>query len=128
MTARFGIISRPVYPRVCGGTQRQCRNDSDAGGLSPRVRGNLRLAPFKSSRDAGLSPRVRGNRYYAVSDLAAMGSIPACAGEPSSWTPCGNALRVYPRVCGGTLMTMELDYIPIGLSPRVRGNPFPLAR
>ena len=31
----------------------------------------------------GLSPRVRGNRIQSASEKVAIGSIPACAGEPS---------------------------------------------
>ena len=50
-----------VYPRVCGGTRPTRSLMSSSLGLSPRVRGNLRIA------------RRRG---WSV------GSIPACAGEP----------------------------------------------
>ena len=62
-----------VYPRVCGGT---------------RVTSHLKLSP------QGLSPRVRGNLSVAAFLWWAIGSIPACAGEP----------------------------LGEGLSPRVRGN------
>ena len=74
------------------------------------------------------------------------GSIPACAGEPLlPQAPAGQIIRVYPRVCGGTVCrccrsragrtvyprvcggTLHATYarvIPdMGLSPRVRGNP-----
>ena len=51
-----------VYPRVCGGTSRSVRAVRIAGGLSPRV---------------------RGNRAGMVACDGAVGSIPACAGEPS---------------------------------------------
>ena len=71
----------------------------------------------------GLSPRVRGNLWAATGLNAAQGSIPACAGEP----PFGGAEvvndRVYPRVCGGTLIVVGMLTIVAGLSPRVRGNP-----
>ena len=50
-----------VYPRVCGGTWDVDYNDGAVKGLSPRVRGNL-------------LPALREGR--------AVGSIPACAGEP----------------------------------------------
>ena len=50
-----------VYPRVCGGTRVCDKVDTSGGGLSPRVRGN----PVTTYQVAG-----------------AVGSIPACAGEP----------------------------------------------
>ena len=52
-----------VYPRVCGGTAAANNRVRACAGLSPRVRGNHRLA-----EQGGISK----------------GSIPACAGEPSS--------------------------------------------
>ena len=55
-----------VYPRVCGGTALGKRTDSNADGLSPRVRGN---------------PPAPQNRS------ATMRSIPACAGEPRRALP-----------------------------------------
>ena len=52
----------------------------------------------------------------------ASGSIPACAGEP--WFPSLNiaAMKVYPRVCGGTDLKEGMRLLAPGLSPRVRGN------
>ena len=91
-----------VYPRVCGGTpSRWCEVRSPAG-LSPRVRGNL--------------PRLLLPRFSP-------GSIPACAGEPTSWGANWSGPRVYPRVCGGTVHDVVVAATAPGLSPRVRGNP-----
>ena len=58
----------------------------------------------------GLSPRVRGNPDRWPSATLPAGSIPACAGEPTSWrgTPAG--FEVYPRVCGGTGLHAGLGY------------------
>ena len=70
-----------VYPRVCGGTD---------------------YAPHQPFLNGGLSPRVRGNPGKSQSEIAAMRSIPACAGEPLSQLPVAGGYRVYPRVCGGT--------------------------
>ena len=91
-----------VYPRVCGGTAAVVNLADIGGGLSPRVRGNLRQLPD------------------ACVDL---GSIPACAGEPRRQALTATTTKVYPRVCGGT--RSRLDELPggRGLSPRVRGNP-----
>ena len=91
-----------VYPRVCGGT---------AGQFGVRRAGN------------GLSPRVRGNPDARPAGGYPLGSIPACAGEPSRWTGIRRRGRVYPRVCGGTDKIPLAHHLDKGLSPRVRGNP-----
>ena len=70
----------------------------------------------------GLSPRVRGNRYVGVELSLAIGSIPACAGEPHLSRHCDNLHKVYPRVCGGTVLDQTEPTPQEGLSPRVRGN------
>ena len=57
---RYGAAR--VYPRVCGGTLGIINRSINGDGLSPRVRGNLRLQDDLANRG---------------------GSIPACAGEPS---------------------------------------------
>ena len=95
------VIKGEVYPRVCGGTVGAAHAFVQVDGLSPRVRGN------------------RGNRRRMG---AGEGSIPACAGEPSCKLRCSTAIRVYPRVCGGTRGRQLLQNGPQGLSPRVRGN------
>ena len=91
-----------VYPRVCGGTA---------------------LRDEVAHLCCGLSPRVRGNHLSADGRFARVRSIPACAGEPDEMVASQVAMRVYPRVCGGTVKNgiVEADYG--GLSPRVRGNP-----
>ena len=94
-------IHVPVYPRVCGGTNRALCIAMTLAGLSPRVRGNLR-------------PVLRFCR--------ALRSIPACAGEPPPPDSQPRHERVYPRVCGGTDATGLRALQVQGLSPRVRGN------
>ena len=96
--------NRKVYPRVCGGTQIGIREYHEGMGLSPRVRGNLARRMM-----LGTAP----------------GSIPACAGEPTTVSGARSMSRVYPRVCGGTWMTCAPTTAAWGLSPRVRGNPLP---
>ena len=70
----------------------------------------------------GLSPRVRGNRLEADDVRVSQGSIPACAGEPVYGSGVGSREGVYPRVCGGTLVSDPMMPRADGLSPRVRGN------
>ena len=91
-----------VYPRVCGGTTAVIGERPSSPGLSPRVRGNQRR-------------RLRRGSHG--------GSIPACAGEPSTWWASAARSWVYPRVCGGTTRSMSRSVSDKGLSPRVRGNP-----
>ena len=69
----------------------------------------------------GLSPRVRGILAAGYPTARAMGSIPACAGDPSRSGPSTGRNRVYPRVCGGSQLAVTLPRITTGLSPRVRG-------
>ena len=96
-----GPKSRKVYPRVCGGTRHHDPPARSGGGLSRRVRGNL---------------------PSAFDDLGRVGSIPACAGEPTRRPGRTASPRVYPRVCGGTDAKANFILPATGLSPRVRGN------
>ena len=97
----FISVLRQVYPRVCGGT------------------------PVCSARrrpGRGLSPRVRGNPAVSVQSSRGRRSIPACAGEPITAFCASASMKVYPRVCGGTVLSLRIFSCTIGLSPRVRGN------
>ena len=92
----------PVYPRVCGGTMPSPQARRQAGGLSPRMRGNRGMV----GHEPGMS-----------------GSIPAYAGEPQEVPSRYCCNRVYPRVCGGTAGYPSCPAHVGGLSPRMRGNP-----
>ena len=70
----------------------------------------------------GLSPRVRGNHHLRPHSQPAARSIPACAGEPPAKAGGRRRPGVYPRVCGGTLLSGGAGAVRPGLSPRVRGN------
>ena len=76
----------------------------------------------------GLSPRVRGNHQVLGVIVHVAGSIPACAGEPTSAQACQQQRPVYPRVCGGTTYARCTARFGRGLSPRVRGNPLVILR
>ena len=69
-----------VYPRVCGGA-------TSTSGAEDTIH--------------GLSPRVRGSQGCQSHGWRAIGSIPACAGEPSRTNRSIAVIWVYPRVCGG---------------------------
>ena len=82
----------------------------------PRVGGGSTWAQLQGAFNVGLSPRGRGNGPQPAR------SIPAWAGEPSSWTCDWFLCRVYPHVGGGTVK-LDVRLVPVpGLSPRGRGN------
>ena len=92
-----------LSPRVRGNPVRLVGPDADAGTIPacagepeaarcrtapdrdyPRVCGGTSLNHPRHYRAPGLSPRVRGNLCPARHRSAARGTIPACAGEPTS--------------------------------------------
>ena len=110
-----------VYPRVCGEPPGRGRKPR-AGRVYPRVCGGTRAQLRAGDAPPGLSPRVRGNLHKGASPGTETRSIPACAGEPFRRPTHAPRCRVYPRVCGGTLLGSTAGGRPSGLSPRVRGN------
>ena len=94
-------ITPGVYPRACGATL---------------IRAGV------GSRDEGLSPRVRGNLRVPTRVALMAGSIPARAGQPVSRCLVRRRRAVYPRACGATTGCRARSQHAIGLSPRVRGN------
>ena len=49
-------------------------------------------------------------------------SIPTCVGQPRKCHSAARMSRVYPHVCGATIVSNDPLNIPGGLSPRVWGN------
>ena len=103
--------SRPrrtgVYPRACGGTGLVAMATIECYlGLSPRVRGNRRLAKQgRHYREAVVYPRACGGTLRMFAILTVL------------------MATVYPRACGGTAFWHNGATRPTyGLSPRVRGN------
>ena len=108
---------------MCGGTRKQRVGSIPACAGEPGEGGRCgRLAH-------GLSPRVRGNPFpvdFATGQPAdCYGSIPACAGElvypPGGIDIAGG--RVYPRVCGGTLLPPVCRMLRVGSIPACAGEP-----
>ena len=65
---------------------------------------------------------MRGHQIYTLIQRQRARSIPACAGPPALYTPASRLSRVYPRVCGATLLAKRRAVKDGGLSPRVRGH------
>ena len=107
---------------ACAGEPPAAGRGAERGGVYPRVCGGTHQGPSTIPMRRGLSPRVRGNHVHRAHAEPVIGSIPACAGEPSR-VPHGSRVgRVYPRVCGGTSAFFLRSPGKSGLSPRVRGN------
>ncbi len=88
----------------------------------PRVRGGTRGKSTSSLTSMGLSPRPRGNRKVAGIPSGMAGPIPASAGEPIAHTSPHRRAGAYPRVRGGTGRLGFRNLRSEGLSPRPRGN------
>ena len=99
-TICYGSLGQ-VYPRACGATSQRRPTPSAPTGLSPRMRGNHRLAPCA---------------------IAYLRSIPAHAGQPCPRCDAKLWLKVYPRACGATANSGRSHRYVDGLSPRMRGN------
>jgi len=72
-----------VYPRLRGGTRGGSASLLRCKGLSPLARGNLHRAVDRHGQ-GGLSPLARGNLDDKSLLVRNLGSIPACAGEPTA--------------------------------------------
>ena len=91
--------------------------------VHPRVCGEAIYGRIACHPSVGPSPRVRGSQSRPLAVPAVLGSIPACAGKPSSKTRRVVTCRVHPRVCGEAAAYHEVTPPDRGPSPRVRGSP-----
>ena len=108
-------------PAWAGEPRRPATRDR-APAVYPRVGGGTAWGLALGDADDGLSPRGRGNpRTPGPSELW-IGSIPAWAGEPLPGGVRVDAIEVYPRVGGGTILAIPGSRPGGGLSPRGRGN------
>ena len=88
----------------------------------PRERGGTPGGSTTVTSHWGLSPRARGNAQSVDDLVAAVGSIPASAGERCCWSRSTEHSGVYPRERGGTGPVETAPGKEGGLSPRARGN------
>ena len=100
---------------------------ADAVAYMERLQTYLEAHPSFFGSAAALldrSGRVISSPYvYRTADgYASTGSIPAWAGEPESCSRLTSRWTVYPRVGGGTQISVRKSSACTGLSPRGRGN------
>ncbi len=91
-------------------------------GAYPRMRGGTDDLPAGLDYAVGLSPHARGNQFVHGGFNAAIGPIPACAGEPASFASQTGLVGAYPRMRGGTVHQSVMKLPATGLSPHARGN------
>ena len=117
------LIGTPGSIPACAGKPQAPGLQHGKPVVHPRVCGE---APGRESRNAegrGRSPRVRGSPFPTLALPLNSGSIPACAGKPSTSTARRRSSRVHPRVCGEAGITVDTGESKTGPSPRVRGSP-----
>ena len=107
---------------ACAGKPERAGRWLWAGGVHPRVCGEAIAKLVWFALVSGPSPRVRGSRSVASHGIKPSGSIPACAGKPSTSPGTPYTKTVHPRVCGEARMTSLVVLNEYGPSPRVRGS------
>ena len=80
-----GQVSPGSIP-ACAGEPARHEPTRHPHGVYPRVCGGTFFGQSVDTRRIGLSPRVRGNLDRGLRGAGAVGSIPACAGEPHTAT------------------------------------------
>ena len=108
---------------ACAGNPSLSRAEPSPREVHPRVCGESVGGAAGEALEQGPSPRVRGIHLRPGRQAMASRSIPACAGNPSSWGPSRRASRVHPRVCGESCAPLRRQARVQGPSPRVRGIP-----
>ena len=64
-----------------------------------------------------------GNPLGISTQRTGLRSIPTCVGQPQWRIATKFKAGVYPHVCGATTRLTSVRVMPMGLSPRVWGNP-----
>ena len=108
---------------ACAGEPATAALLNHRAGVYPRLRGGTMKTADQALALMGLSPLARGNHITPGPWVAAHGSIPACAGEPFADGFCNAVVGVYPRLRGGTSLSIAQATHSRGLSPLARGNP-----
>ncbi len=108
-------------PACTGEPQGQCIGTSLAGAY-PRMHGGTLDYYGDPMAMEGLSPHARGNPASACAASSFCGPIPACTGEPLTFSLYLSHVRAYPRMHGGTSAPDRIRLWIPGLSPHARGN------
>ena len=115
-TVGHGII--PAYAGNTAGSLQTAEKRRD----HPRVCGEHKTSACLCALGMGSSPRMRGTRRSRRPRRPRSGIIPAYAGNTISSKASWTARRDHPRVCGEHTRSADLDSLPEGSSPRMRGT------
>ena len=115
--------AQPGSIPACAGNPVSMTVSDGSARVHPRVCGEPAHRLARPPRDDGPSPRVRGTPRRGLRPHAAVGSIPACAGNPAGGPRTGGHTKVHPRVCGEPRPDRRGEHMRCGPSPRVRGTP-----
>ncbi len=115
--AQVAIGSIPA----CAGSRSPRTRARSGQRVHPRVRGEQSTGSPCPLNVKGPSPRARGADGKPHVDVAAAGSIPACAGSRRRDPVRASRARVHPRVRGEQLVRILVERIDVGPSPRARG-------
>ena len=108
-------------PAHAGQPSRRRRSSRPARAY-PRSRGATAILGLPPRCARGLSPLTRGNPGSRGAFVAALGPIPAHAGQPSRPARRAPGRRAYPRSRGATTYLAVTCTVWWGLSPLTRGN------
>ena len=124
----YGRDKRGSIP-ACTGKPHPSRERPSRSMVYPRVYGEIDARDRRALPAGGLSPRVRGNLPLGVCRILQRRSIPACTGKPPSLRSAGDSSRVYPRVYGETQApcVMRRCQGEAGSIPACTGKPRPHA-
>ena len=122
-----GIIPACAGNTQCSGSRQTHHWDH------PRMRGEHLMTVVTTGSRLGSSPHARGTPVTGVDPLAAVGIIPACAGNTSCLAACWRAPGDHPRMRGEHISIMRNYNVNQGSSPHARGtlsvcgvwNPYP---
>ena len=109
---------------ACAGERTTAGSATLDVGSSPRVRGSRLAGDLVGVDQSGPSPRVRGSLRRKRSDRR-VGSIPACAGEPTPTYLAIWEIGSIPACAGEPINPARHGHRCAGPSPRVRGSRAP---
>ena len=91
--------------------------------VHPHVHGELKKSGNQETRGIGSSPRAWGTRWDIYYTFWLARFIPTCMGNSPSLVSCMTLETVHPHVHGELLLSINLNYVFRGSSPRAWGTP-----